>query len=72
MQDLAWRDAIIRVLTDSAEELHYTEIADRIAEKGLRRDFGATPATFVTTAIYLSLKNDRDNSPFMRVGRGYY
>jgi hypothetical protein len=32
MQDLGWKEAIIKVLEDAAEPLHYTDITDRIVE----------------------------------------
>jgi hypothetical protein len=72
MQDLGWRDAIIRVLEEAAEPLHYTDITDRIVEDQLRTEFGATPARSVNATIAMSLSGDGDTSPFVRVGRGVY
>lgn len=71
MPDLGWREAIERVLQGRSEPLHYTEIAEAIAEQGLRSEFGATPANSVNATISVSLQNDL-NSPFQRVGRGLY
>lgn len=72
MAELSWREAIIRVLQNSNEPMHYTEIAEAIAEQGLRSEFGATPAASVNSVISISLQNDGENSPFIRVSRGIY
>jgi hypothetical protein len=72
MQDLGWREAIVKVLTDAAGPLHYTDITDRIVEQQLRTEFGATPARTVNATIATSLSGDGDTSPFVRVGRGVY
>jgi len=72
MRDLSWRDAIIRVLADNPEPMHYTAIAEAIAEQELRSEFGATPAGTVVSVLSVSLQNDGEASPFVRVGRGTY
>ena len=72
MPDLGWKEAIIRVLSAAAEPMHYTDIAEAIADQGLRTDFGATPAASVNATISVSIQNEGDQSPFTRVGRGFY
>jgi len=72
MPDLSWRDSITAVLKDSADPLHFTEIARRVAEKGLRKQFGATPAASVAAELSTSLKGDGESSPFEKVSRGIY
>jgi hypothetical protein len=67
MPDLTWRDAILRVLRGAPEAMHYTEIAEAIAEQGLRSDLGATPATSVSATIAAQLTRE-----VVRVARGYY
>jgi hypothetical protein len=52
MSNLSWRDAIIKVLQTAREPMHYTDIAERVAELELRSDFGATPATSVSTSAH--------------------
>jgi hypothetical protein len=47
--------------------MHYTEIAEEIAEQGLRADLGATPATSVSATITAQLVHE-----VVRVTRGYY
>lgn len=72
MSELSWRDAIKKVLSDSGSALSYTDIADAIAERGLRSGLGATPAQTVNSVINTSITNDGDSSPFARVARGQY
>lgn len=72
MPNLSWRDAIVSVLEVSGQALHYTEIAEAIAEQGLRTDVGATPARSVNATISISLQNEGTGSPFVRVDRGRY
>jgi hypothetical protein len=71
-KNLSWRDAIVEVLKDAAEPLHYTDIAEQIAERELKTDFGATPAASVNATMTVSLQNEGDASPFVRMGRGLY
>ncbi len=72
MPELSWRDAILRVLKEHSEPMHYTDIAEAIAEQGLRTQLGATPASTVNAAIGLSLHNEGNSSPFRRAGKGLY
>ena len=72
MPELNWRDAITQVLQSSPEPMHYAEIAEAIAKQELRSEFGATPASTVNSIISVSLQNERDASPFIRVERGRY
>lgn len=72
MRELSWKDAIVEVLKDSDEAMHYTDISEAIAERKLKTTFGANPATSVSSTISLSILNERDNSPFVKHTRGYY
>jgi hypothetical protein len=71
---MLWEDAITTVLRQSDQPRHYAEIAEEIAEKGYREpsELGATPANTVATVIGNSLRDKGDDSPFVRVARGYY
>lgn len=70
--DLA-REAVEIVLKDSADPMHYTDIAEEIAALRLRgEDLGATPANTVVMIITVSLRDEGINSPFVRVERGVY
>jgi hypothetical protein len=72
MPDLSWRDAIITVLRQEGEPMLYTDIAEAVAEQGLRSELGATPAKTVNVAISTSINSDGEDSPFRRVSRGQY
>jgi hypothetical protein len=72
MADLSWREAIIRVLSDSPEAMHYADIAEAIVERELRVEVGATPAATANATITNSLVREEDTSPFIRVDRGRY
>ena len=73
MPDLPWKEAIVKVLTDNPEPMHYSEIAEEIVSRGLRTDaIGATPAATVNAQFTLSFSKDGDASPFVRVSPGYY
>jgi hypothetical protein len=69
-----WKTAIQSVLQNAPDPMHYSDIANEIAERGLRdRDeLGATPASSVAAIIVSSLKSEGDASPFIRTSRGYY
>ena len=71
-RELGWKDAVCEVLKKSSEPMHYTDIADRILELNLKRNVGATPAATVAANISLSLKNEGDASPFIKVSRAIY
>lgn len=58
-----WKGAIQAALQGSSSPMHYTDIAQQIAEKRLRRDdeLGATPASSVVAIIVGSLKTTARN-----------
>lgn len=64
---MPWRKAILRVLSEAKEPLHYSEIAQRILDNGLRKQTGATPAATVAATISMSMQRD-----LVRVDRGVY
>ena len=72
MAEMSWREAVLAVLEGSSEPMHYADIAEAIVERGLRSDVGATPAATVNSTISTSIQNDRFQSPFRRVSRGFY
>ncbi len=69
-ENLSWREAVIRVLEEAGEAMHYSDIADRIGELELRSEMGATPANTVSATISMSLQSRQDESPFIRLSRG--
>ena len=71
MPDMGWWEAILAVLRDSNEAMHYTDIADEIVNRGLRTSVGATPANTVNVPSD-SLNRQGVASPFERTARGFY
>ena len=72
MAELSWKDAITKVLADAKGPMHYTDIAQTIAVKGLKTKVGATPAASIAATISMSFQNEGDKSPFVKVSRGYF
>ena len=72
MGEMSWRDAITKVLAADPTPMHYTGIADAIAEQGLKTKVGATPAQTINATITMSIKNEGEASPFLRVDVGRY
>lgn len=72
MSNKPWRKAIEQVLREADGPLSRTEIAETIVARELRDDVGLTPANTVVSNISISLKNEGEKSPFVRVGRGEY
>lgn len=69
---MPWKDAIIKVLKTNGEAMHYAEIAQQIQQRKLRSSVGATPANSVHITISSSIKNDGDESPFVKSGAGEF
>ncbi|MES8987991.1 HTH domain-containing protein [Cutibacterium acnes] len=55
------------MLSEAKEPLHYSEIAQRILDSGLRQQTGATPAATVAATISTTLRKN-----VVRVDRGVY
>src|SRR5215207_8667980 len=72
MADRSWKSAIIEVLTEAKEPLHYREITERILTRGLKTTDGATPDATVGAQITASIKHDGVVSPFIKVGKGTF
>lgn len=72
MADMPWKDAIEKTLQDAGQALHYKTIAEEIANKKLRTKLGATPARTVGAIISISIKNDGEDTPFLKTNSGMY
>lgn len=70
--NMPWVDAIVKVLAEAKEPMHYTDITQAIIDRKLRKAVGATPPYTVNANITWSLKHEPDKTPFVRVGRGLY
>jgi hypothetical protein len=68
----SWKEAIIKVLSESAEPLHYREIAEHILSRGYYKTDGATPAATVNSQIASSIRHEGEHSPFIRVSKGIF
>lgn len=68
----SWKEAIKKVLLESSIPLHYTEISEKILSRGYYKTDGATPAATVNAQLAVSIKHDKENSPFIRVGKGIF
>lgn len=71
-KELTWRKAIEKVMSEATGALHYSDITDKIIEKRLRTNIGATPARTVCAHLTTAIKNEGDKSPFTKVGKGLY
>lgn len=67
-REMGWQEAIMAVLNDAEEPLHYREITSLIGEQGLRTLTGANPPYNVRSALY-ALEND---GRVVRAGRGLF
>lgn len=72
MTDLKWKEAIEKVLDEEKKELHYTEIAELIAERGYRKSLGATPQDTVSANLTTDISTNKERSIFARFGKGFY
>lgn len=61
MSDLKWKEAIIKVLEEEKKALHYTVIAELIAEKGYRKSLGATPQDTVSANMTTDINAKKEN-----------
>ena len=72
MSELKWKEAIVKVFEDEKKALHYTEIAEMIAERGYRKSLGATPQDTVSANITTDINSNREKSIFAKVDKGIY
>jgi len=71
-KQLTWRQSIEKVLREAATAMHYKDITDRIIEKGLRTELGATPASTVASTLLGTIKNEGAKCPWKKIGKGLY
>lgn len=71
-QDLTWREAIEKVLSETPGPMHYRAIADMIVRTGLRTKVGATPDMTVSRELTQSIIQEGTTCPFACTGRGLY
>jgi hypothetical protein len=69
MPEMTWEEAIQKVLGDAGIAMHYAEIAEEIAKRGLRTKLGATPHSSVNSYISTSLSSRGDLSYSPKIGQ---
>jgi hypothetical protein len=69
-EKMTWRDAILTVLRERNEPVHYSDIADEILSRKLVHSDTATPARTVYSTCINEMKSER--SEIARVGRGLF
>jgi len=72
MADLKWKEAIEKVMSEEKKQLHYTEIAELIAERGYRKALGATPQDTVSANLTTDINTKKEKSIFAKTDKGYY
>ncbi|MEA1987126.1 MAG: HTH domain-containing protein [Candidatus Marinimicrobia bacterium] len=72
MAELKWKEAIEKVLNEEKKQLHYTEIAELIAERGYRKSLGATPQDSVNANLTTDINTKKEESIFAKTAKGYY
>lgn len=65
--EMSWHEAILKVLRESKDPMHYSDIAQAIIDNGYRQNVGATPAATVAANLSTKLK-----SKVVRLRRGVY
>lgn len=72
MTELKWKEAIVKVFEDEKKALHYTDIAELIAERGYRNSLGATPQDTVSANLTTDINSNKEKSIFAKVDKGIY
>lgn len=72
MKELKWREAIEKVLSEEKKAVHYTEIATLIAERGYRKNLGATPWDTVAAQLSNEIRKYQEKSIFVKVDTGIF
>jgi len=72
MAELKWKEAIEKVLDEEKKQLHYTVIAELIAERGYRKSLGATPQDTVSANLTTDINTKKEKSIFAKTAKGYY
>ena len=72
--NLSWQDAIVIVLQDAGEPLHYQEVTNQIGQRGLRPLTGSTPAGTVNAHLSRMTREGESiyDARITRVGRGIF
>ena len=72
MSELTWKKAIEKVFLEERRALHYTEVAEIIADRAYRTKMGRTPQDTVSAQMTTDINKNGDHSVFVKVSRGVY
>lgn len=72
MAELKWKEAIEKVLEEEKKALHYTDIAELVAERSYRTSSGATPQDTVSSTLTTDINTNKGNTKFAKVDKGIY
>ena len=70
-QEISWREAVLQVLEDADEPLHYRDIAAEILNRGLKRSAGKTPSDTVA-GIISRLRSEEKRLDIVKSQPGYF
>jgi len=68
----SFKQAAIKVLTDSNKPLHYREITQQALDKDLIKSDGKTPWATMNAQLVVDIIKNGQNSPFRRAQPGFY
>lgn len=71
-KEMTWRKAIEKVLSEAPGAVHYKDLTEKIISDGLRSSLGATPARTVSAHLTTAIKDEGNDCPFQKIGRGLY
>ncbi len=71
-QEMTWRKAIEKVLSEATGPVHYNDIAEKIIQNKLRSSLGATPARTVSYELTTAIRKEGAGCPFQKIGSGLY
>ena len=67
-----FKNSAIKILKEYKKPLHYKEITEKALEKGLLETEGATPEASMVAQISVEIKNEEENSRFIRTAPGTF
>lgn len=67
-----FKQAAIKILKKASKSLHYEEITKKALEQNLIETSGATPEASMNAQITTDIKKNKNLSPFVKKGKGFY
>ena len=69
---MTWIEAICKVLEESPEPMHYSEIAKSVVNQNLVDHKGSAPASVAASILSTHINSEKERSLVTRVARGHY